>query len=61
MNQMYLRQRLETIVKKEGDRIGTELVKFIAHFLDALFDIWAASDEFDTLVFDALVFIFILY
>uniref|UniRef100_A0A914WPM6 DOCKER domain-containing protein n=1 Tax=Plectus sambesii TaxID=2011161 RepID=A0A914WPM6_9BILA len=52
---MYLRQRLESIVRPEGEQIGTELVKFMGHFLDALFDIWAANNEFDTLVFDALV------
>ncbi|VDP21738.1 unnamed protein product [Soboliphyme baturini] len=52
-----LKHSLEALMKAEGDRGGEEIVKFLQHILDALFSVLINTNDYDQLVFDALVYV----
>ncbi|VIO86685.1 Uncharacterized protein BM_BM1916 [Brugia malayi] len=54
-NRSNLKERLEEISRPKFLSVGEELVKFIANFCDALFEILDHYPDYDGLVFDDLV------
>ncbi|EJW84950.1 hypothetical protein WUBG_04139, partial [Wuchereria bancrofti] len=54
-NRSNLKERLEEISRPKFLAVGEELVKFIANFCDALFEILDHYPDYDSLVFDDLI------
>ena len=59
-DEMAVRRSLAFLMGKEGDhdpKVGEEVVKFLHVILDVLLDIATNTDQYDQLVFDALVYV----